>query len=108
MKPEDEKFKVEVIFSKNRHYPEYGPNSYSVERHSIYLPYGNKHHFKSSQKAVEFVKVRIDDKVLEHFDSIRYTVWRGYGGFSTYLKESNKKSDTLPVDKEFAESVLAI
>jgi hypothetical protein len=35
MEAKDCKFKIEVQFSKNRHYPEYGENAYSTESHSI-------------------------------------------------------------------------
>jgi len=108
MEAKDEKFKIEVCFNKNRHYPEYGREAYNVERHSIYIPYGKKHHFKSSESAINFVTERIDEKVLEHFDTVYYTVWRGLGGICKYLKEVNVKSDTLPIDKTFADSVLAI
>src|SRR5574343_507627 len=80
MEAKDEKFKIEVRFSKNRHYPEYGSEAYSIESHSIYIPYGKRFDFKNSNKAIDFVKSRIDSKVLEHFDSICITKWRGYVG----------------------------
>lgn len=107
MSAKEEKFKIEVRFSKNRHYPEYGSEAYSIEGHSIYIPYGKVFDFKSSTKAIEFVKNRIDSKVLEHFDSVCIIKWRGNGGICEYLKESREKSDINPIDKEFAESVLA-
>ena len=107
MENKDEKFKIEVMFSKNRHYPEYGSDSYSIESHSIYIPYGKRFDFKNSRKAIDFVKSRIDSKVLEHFDSVCITKWWGYSGTCEYLKEHKEKSDTNPIDKVFAESVLS-
>ena len=107
MEAKDQKFKIEVRFSKNRHYPEYGSEAYSIESHSIYIPYGKKFDFKTSDKAIDFVKNRIDSKVLEHYDSVSITKWRGYGGTCEYLKEHREKSDTNPIDKIFAESVLS-
>ena len=106
MEAKEEKFKIEVRFSKNRHYPEYGSEAYSIESHSIYIPYGKRFDFINSSKAIEFIKGRIDSKVLDHFDSVCITKWRGYGGTCEYLKECEEKSDTKPIDKEFAESVL--
>jgi len=106
MEAKEEKFKIEVRFSKNRHYPEYGSEAYSIESHSIYIPYGKRFDFKNSSRAIEFIKGRIDSKVLEHFDSVCITKWRGYGGTYEYLKECKEKSDTKPIDKEFAESIL--
>lgn len=107
MQNKDSKFKIEVVFSKNRHYPEYGENAYDIESYSVYIPYGRRFDFKNSNSAIEFVKGRIDDKVLNHFDSISITKWRGYTGTIEYLKECKEKSDTNPIDKEFAESVLS-
>jgi hypothetical protein len=97
MEAKDCKFKIEVQFSKNRHYPEYGENAYSIESHSIYIPYGRKFDFKSSVKAIEFVKSRIDENVLNSYDSISITTWRGYGGSCEYLKHSYEKSDINPI-----------
>ena len=107
MEAKEEKFKIEVCFSKNRHYPKYGSEAYSIESHSIYIPYGKRFYFKNSSRAIDFVKSRIDSKVLEHFDSVYITKWRGYGGTCEYLKESREKSDANPIDKDFAESVLS-
>ena len=106
MEAKDLKFKIEVRFSKNRHYPEYGHNAYSIEGHSIYIPYGKKWYFKNSKTAIAFVKNKIDDDVLNKFDSILITKWRGYGGTCEYLKDNKEKGDTNPIDKDFVEQLL--
>lgn len=103
-----DKFKIEVRFEKNRHYPEYGENSYSIEGHSIYVPYGRKSYFTSGSSAIEFVKNRITEEVLSQFDSVSITNWRGYSGVCEYLKRSTVKGNSLPIDKEFAELTLMI
>lgn len=107
MDTKDEKFKIEVQFSKNRHYPQYGNDAYSIESHSVYIPYGKRFYFKNSNAAISFVKEKIDSKILEHFDSIYITKWRGYRGTSERLKDSSKKSDTNPIDKSFVEILLS-
>lgn len=107
MEAKEEKFKIEVSFSKNRHYPEYGREAYSIEHHSIYLPYGKKFHFTNSKRAIEFVKSRIDSKVLERYDAVCIVKWRGYGGVCEYLKNSQGKSDTSSIDREFADMILS-
>ena len=103
-----EKFRIEVVFSKNRHYPQYGNEAYSIESHSVNIPYGKNHHFNSSKKAIDFVKQRIDKYVLKHYDSISITNWRGYSGSCEYLKQHKEKSDIYPIDKEFAENILSV
>ena len=108
MNAKELKFKVEVCFSKNRHYPEYGEDAYSIESHSIYIPYGKLFNFSSSKGVVNFVKNRIDEDVLKYFSSVSITNWRGYGGSLEYLKQSNTKSDSLPIDKQLAEITLSI
>ncbi len=99
------KFKVEIRFTKNRHYPDYGPDAYSIEGHSIYIPYGKKFNYKSSNPTVEYVKNKITQEVLNKFDSIQYTIWKGYGGKVFYLKDSKVKSDSNPIDKEFIDNL---
>ena len=105
MEAKNYKFKIEVQFSKNRHYPEYGENAYSTESHSICIPYGRHIDFNNRVKAIEFVKSRIDENVLNSYDSISITTWRGYGGSCEYLKHSYEKSDINPIDKILAEGL---
>lgn len=31
------KNRIEITFSKNRHYPEYGENAYNIENHEIVI-----------------------------------------------------------------------
>ncbi len=99
-------FKVEVSFSKNRHYPQYGSEAYSIESYSIYIPYGKKCDFKTSNQAIVFIKDRLNSNELGRFDSIYITKWRGYTGTCECIKTSMEKSDTTPIDKTFAEAIL--
>jgi hypothetical protein len=101
----DEKFKVEIQFSKNRAYPEYGSEAYSTESHSIYIPYGKKHDFKSSKKLVDYILDVISHSNLDRYDRISYTIWRGYGGSLSYIKNSTTKTDIYPIDREYVESL---
>lgn len=108
MEPKDFKFKIEVQFSKNRHYPEYGVNAFCIENYSKYFPYGKDYRFKSSKKAIEFLKNAINSKVLENYDRIAIINRRGYGGTVEYLKELTTRSDSNPIDKSIADKALEI
>lgn len=108
MDAENCKFKLEIRFSKNVAYPQYGYEAYSIEGHSIYIPYGNKYDFKSSKQAIEFVKNKLDDKALQHFDAVSITNWRGYRGNCEYLKDHKEKNDTKPLNIPFAENLLSL
>jgi hypothetical protein len=102
------KNRIEITFSKNRHYPEYGENAYNIENHEIVIPYGKRHYFKNSASLVQFIKDRIDDRALEHFSTVSYSIMRGNGGEVFYLKNSSEKSDCGPIDSTFAEILLTI
>jgi hypothetical protein len=101
----DEKFKIEVIFSKNRACPEYGNEAYSTESHSIYIPYGRKYHFKSSKKTIDYILHVINKSNLDRYDSVSYTIWKGYSGLLLYIKNTTTKSDINPIDRQYAESL---
>ncbi len=47
------KNRIEITFSKNRHYPEYGENAYNIENHEIVIPYGKRYDFKNSASLVQ-------------------------------------------------------
>lgn len=103
----NDKFKIEVYFGKNRHFPVYGDEAYSTEFHSFYIPYGREHYFKTSKSAIEYINSIINKKVISSgkFDTISYTVWKGNIGSCHYIKESHKKGDTLPIDKKYVEDI---
>ena len=103
----DEKFKIEVWVAKNVHVPEYGPEAYYIESHSVYIPYGKKFKFKSSNDAISFVKSKLTGDVLNVYDRVSIIKWRGYGGTSECLKDIKEKNDTTPVNKDLAENILS-
>lgn len=102
----EDKFRVEVRVYKNRHYPHFGSGAYSMEGHSVLIPYGKKHKFKSSKAAEEFAKSRINNEAISMYDEISLTTWRGYGGKMEYIKRnSHVKNDAFPINKEFLDNL---
>jgi hypothetical protein len=95
------KFRVEVEFIKNRHYPQYGSEAYSMERESVMIPYGKNKEYKTSKAAIDYAKKQIDESVLSMFDRVSIVNWRGYNGTSEQLKNNTDKSDAMPIDRAF-------
>jgi hypothetical protein len=104
----DYKFKIEVEFVKNVALPEYGAGAYTSEFYSVYIPYGKLYPFESSKSAINFIKHRIDGKVLDHYDKVSLINWRGHAGRRDYLKHSDAASNSSHIDIKFADTVLSL
>lgn len=100
-------YNVEIEFLKNRHYPDFGPDAYSIECHRVKLSYGKHGMFKSSNKAIDYAKSKLTDEVLAKFDGVLLMVVKGGSGEGVYLKHSTVKSDEAPIDKEYANSLFS-
>lgn len=98
-------YNVEIEVSKNRHYPKFGPEAYSIENHRVKLPFGKGKRFKSSKLALLFAKSKITDEVLAKFDRVSIWIVKGSFGKGEYLKYSTVKSDEAPLDIKYAESL---
>jgi hypothetical protein len=101
-------YNVEVTFSKNVAYPEYGENAYNLESYIIKLSYGKNGNFKTSKDAIFFIKEKITDTVLNKFSSVCVFVMRNGSGKGEYLKSESFKyeGDSLSIDKEYLNKLL--
>lgn len=61
---------------------------------------------KQAKKTIEFIKNKITPEVLELFDSIYITKWKGYSGTTEILKDRKGKNDINPINKELIEILL--
>jgi hypothetical protein len=98
-------YNVEIEFSKNRHYPDFGSDAYSVESHRVKLSYGKNGIFKTSKDAVKYAKSKITEEVFAKYSAISIWIVRGGSGRGEYLKSTTIKSTSTPIDKEFANAL---